>query len=437
MPMPASSFQLDNSYARELQGFSVPWKPEPVPAPTWLFFNAPLADELGLDVAALSGDEGAALFAGNTVPPGAEPIAQAYAGHQFGGFSPQLGDGRAILLGEVIDRAGHRRDIAFKGSGRTPFSRGGDGKAAVGPMLREALVGEWMHAVGIPTTRALAVATGQLVLRGSCCPARCARVAASHIRVGTFQFFAARGDLGACATRRVHDRAPRPGACRRLVASGACRERRGAPGGADRAVDKRRLHPRRDEHRQHDALRRDDRLRPVRVRRDATRPRVQLDRHAGSLRVRQPAEIARGTRAPGRDAAAAARDDLEQARAQAIEVLCAFPALYRAGLLTGQRAGSALAASKVQTTPPTPRSPPSRSPCCTPDAPTSRLRGAAWPMPRPGTRRRCAPRSRTRAHPTHGSRAGASAARARTKVRRGRATPLPRVPRACAASAPS
>ena len=127
-----------------------------------LFFNAPLADELGLDVAALAGAAGAAVFAGNTIPEGAEPIAQVYAGHQFGGFSPQLGDGRAILLGEVIDRAGVRRDIALKGSGRTPFSRGGDGKAAVGPMLREVLIGEAMHALGIPTTRALAVvATGQ------------------------------------------------------------------------------------------------------------------------------------------------------------------------------------------------------------------------------------------------------------------------------------
>ena len=138
----AASLRLENSYARDLQGFSVPWRPEAAPAPRSLFFNAPLAEELGLDAAALAGEAGAALFAGNTVPEGAEPIAQAYAGHQFGGFSPQLGDGRAVLLGEVIDRAGRRRDIALKGSGRTPFSRGGDGKAAVGPMLREVLIGE-------------------------------------------------------------------------------------------------------------------------------------------------------------------------------------------------------------------------------------------------------------------------------------------------------
>ncbi|MDQ6640644.1 MAG: YdiU family protein [Pseudomonadota bacterium] len=190
-------FQLDNSYARDLEGFSVPWRPEAAPAPKSLFFNEPLAQELGLDVGALSGEAGAALFAGNTVPEGAEPIAQAYAGHQFGGFSPQLGDGRAILLGEVIDRAGQRRDIALKGSGRTPFSRGGDGKAAVGPMLREVLIGEAMHALGIPTTRALAVvATGQPVFRETVLPgAVLTRVAASHIRVGTFQFFAARGDV--------------------------------------------------------------------------------------------------------------------------------------------------------------------------------------------------------------------------------------------------
>ena len=195
--MAAASLNLDNSYARDLHGFSVPWRPEAAPAPKSLFFNESLAQELGLDVAALSGEAGAALFAGNTLPEGAEPIAQAYAGHQFGGFSPQLGDGRAVLLGEMIDRAGRRRDIALKGSGRTPFSRGGDGKAAVGPMLREVLIGVAMHALGIPTTRALAVvATGEPVLRETVLPgAVLTRVAASHIRVGTFQFFAARGDV--------------------------------------------------------------------------------------------------------------------------------------------------------------------------------------------------------------------------------------------------
>ena len=144
----------------------MPWKTASVAVPQLVFFNDALAAELGLNAAALSGSEGAALFAGNTLPQGAEPIAQAYAGHQFGGFSPQLGDGRALLLGEVIDRAGRRRDIAFKGSGRTPFSCGGDGKAALGRMLREVLMGESMHALGVPTTRALALAaTGEPVYR--------------------------------------------------------------------------------------------------------------------------------------------------------------------------------------------------------------------------------------------------------------------------------
>src|SRR5512133_90144 len=190
-------FRFDNSYARDLQGLYVPWKPAEVRSPRLLFLNQPLAEELGLAPAALQGDHGAAIFAGNLVPEGAEPVAQAYAGHQFGGFSPQLGDGRALLLGEVIDRAGRRRDIAFKGSGRTPFSRGGDGKAAVGPMLREVLIGEAMHALGIPSTRALAVvATGERVRREQALPgAVLTRVAASHIRVGTFQFHAARGDI--------------------------------------------------------------------------------------------------------------------------------------------------------------------------------------------------------------------------------------------------
>jgi uncharacterized protein YdiU (UPF0061 family) len=192
----AAGLRFDNSYARELEGAFVPWRPATVPAPRLLFLNRPLAAELGLEADALDGEAGAALFAGNALPAGAEPIAQAYAGHQFGGFSPQLGDGRALLVGELIDRAGRRRDLAFKGSGRTPFSRGGDGKAAIGPMLREVLVGEAMHALGIPTTRALAVAaTGEPVFRDRVVPgAVLTRVAASHLRVGTFQYFAARGD---------------------------------------------------------------------------------------------------------------------------------------------------------------------------------------------------------------------------------------------------
>ncbi|MGQ3051565.1 MAG: protein adenylyltransferase SelO [Roseateles sp.] len=191
------SFGFDNTYARELPGTYAPVKPATAPAPRLLFANLPLAQELGLPAAVLQGADAAALFVGNLLPPDAEPIAQAYAGHQFGGFSPQLGDGRALLLGELVDRAGRRRDIAYKGSGRTPFSRGGDGKAAVGPMLREVLMGEAMHALGIPTTRALAVAaTGELVRRDTVLPgAVLTRVAASHLRVGSFQFFAARGEL--------------------------------------------------------------------------------------------------------------------------------------------------------------------------------------------------------------------------------------------------
>ena len=207
-------FRFDNSFARELQGLYVPWRPAVAPAPRLLYLNRSLAAELGLDVTSLDGPAGAAVFTGNALPDGAEPLAQVYAGHQFGGFSPQLGDGRALLLGEVIDRQGRRRDIAFKGSGRTPFARGGDGKAAIGPMLREVLVGEAMHALGIPTTRALAVAaTGEPVQREQSLPgAILTRVAASHIRVGTFEFFASRGDVQSLRrlaeyTLARHDRA--------------------------------------------------------------------------------------------------------------------------------------------------------------------------------------------------------------------------------------
>ncbi len=188
-------FAFDNSYARELPGFYVECRPERVPRPVLLFFNRPLAEELRLDVAGLDAAALAEIFSGNQLPEGARPIAQAYAGHQFGHFSPQLGDGRAHLIGEVIDCHGRRRDIALKGSGRTPFSRRGDGKAALGPMLREVLVGEAMHALGVPTTRALAVvATGEPVYRERVLPgAILTRVAASHLRVGTFQYFWAHG----------------------------------------------------------------------------------------------------------------------------------------------------------------------------------------------------------------------------------------------------
>ena len=186
---------FDNSYARLPDIFFAPVDPTPVEAPRLIKFNRPLAEELGLDAAALE-RHGAAYFSGNVALPGALPLAMAYAGHQFGQFVPQLGDGRAILLGEVTDRSGMRRDIQLKGAGQTPYSRRGDGRAALGPVLREYIISEAMHALGIPTTRALAaVASGQPVYRDRVLPgAVFTRVASSHIRVGTFQFFAARGD---------------------------------------------------------------------------------------------------------------------------------------------------------------------------------------------------------------------------------------------------
>ena len=201
----AARFAFDNTYSRELEGFYVPWKAAQVAQPRLVKFNRDLAEELGLDADALDSEEGARIFAGNEPPEGAVPLAQAYAGHQFGGFVPQLGDGRALLLGEVIDRNGRRRDIQLKGSGPTPFSRAGDGRAALGPVLREYLIGEAMHALGIPTTRALAaVVTGEPVYRERALPgAVLTRVAASHVRVGTFQFFAARGDQA--KVRRLAD----------------------------------------------------------------------------------------------------------------------------------------------------------------------------------------------------------------------------------------
>jgi len=173
--------------------------PTPVENPRLIKFNRDLAAELDLDFEGLSGDTLASIFSGNVVVPGSQPLAMVYAGHQFGQFVPQLGDGRAILLGEVRDRFGRLRDIQLKGSGRTPYSRNGDGRAAMGPVLREYLVSEAMHALGIPATRALAaVTTGEVVIRERRVPgAILTRVAASHVRVGTFQYFAARGDAEA------------------------------------------------------------------------------------------------------------------------------------------------------------------------------------------------------------------------------------------------
>jgi uncharacterized protein YdiU (UPF0061 family) len=181
------------TYVRDLEGLYEPFTAPAAPAPELLVLGEQLAAELGADPDALRRPEGVALLLGAELPDGLRTVAQGYAGHQFGGWSPRLGDGRALLLGEVLDVHGKRRDIHLKGSGRTPFARGGDGKAAVGPMLREHLISEAMHALGIPTTRALAVvATGERIRRETVLPgAVLARVAASHLRVGTFQYVVA------------------------------------------------------------------------------------------------------------------------------------------------------------------------------------------------------------------------------------------------------
>ncbi len=192
-------FPFDNTYVRLPERFYARLDPTPVAAPRLVRVNAGLAERLGLDPDELAGSEGVEILAGNRVPEGAEPIALAYAGHQFGHFVPQLGDGRAILLGELVGRDGARHDVQLKGSGPTPFSRRGDGRAALGPVLREYIVSEAMAALGVPTTRSLAaVTTGEPVYRETALPgAVLTRVAASHVRVGTFQYFAARGDVEA------------------------------------------------------------------------------------------------------------------------------------------------------------------------------------------------------------------------------------------------
>lgn len=203
--MRAPGISLASGYSSLPDRFFARLDPVPVRAPTLIELNRPLAAELGLDLGGLDDERLAALFSGNWIPAGATPIAAAYAGHQFGYFVPQLGDGRAILLGEVLDAHRVPREIQLKGSGRTPYSRNGDGRAAMGPVLREYLVSEAMAALGIPATRALAaVATGEPVYRDTEIPgAIFTRVAASHVRVGTFQYFAAREDLE--ATRLLAD----------------------------------------------------------------------------------------------------------------------------------------------------------------------------------------------------------------------------------------
>lgn len=198
VPEVSSFFELENSYADLGLVFSVPTLPNPVKSPRWIAFNHELAQQLGAQQ--LTENEQCALlpvFAGNARLAGARPIAQVYAGHQFGHFNPQLGDGRAILLSEVLAPKGEKKDIQLKGAGLTPFSRSGDGRAAIGPVMREYLLSEAMHALGIPTTRALAaVTTGQQVYRETALPgAVLTRVASSHIRIGTFEFFARKGDM--------------------------------------------------------------------------------------------------------------------------------------------------------------------------------------------------------------------------------------------------
>ena len=194
-----NAIPFDNSYARLPDQFFSRLDPTPVSRPGPIRVNRPLAESLGIDPDWLASREGIAVIAGNSVPAGAEPIATVYAGHQFGSYNPQLGDGRAILLGEVIGADGKRYDIQLKGSGPTPYSRGGDGRAPLGPVIREYVVSEAMYALGVPTTRALAaVTTGDTVTRQQFEPgAVLARVAASHIRIGTFQFFAAQRDTEA------------------------------------------------------------------------------------------------------------------------------------------------------------------------------------------------------------------------------------------------
>jgi uncharacterized protein YdiU (UPF0061 family) len=202
------SFDLpfDNSYARLPERFYTKMAPTPVARPKLLALNEDLAKRLGWDPAALREDDGVAALAGNLVPGGAEPLAQVYAGHQFGGWSPRLGDGRAILLGEVVAPDGARFDVQLKGSGPTPYSRMGDGRAWVGPVIREYVMSEAMFALGVPTTRALAaVLTGEVVQRETGLPgAVLTRVAASHIRVGTFQYFNAQDDAPALEALVAH-----------------------------------------------------------------------------------------------------------------------------------------------------------------------------------------------------------------------------------------
>lgn len=192
-----STVTFEGRFASELAELAIPWRAEEAPDPRLLVLNEPLAVDLGLDPQYLRSPEGLLLLVGNQLPDGATPVAQAYAGHQFGWYAPRLGDGRALLLGELAHADGQLRDVHLKGSGRTPFARGGDGRAVVGPMLREYILSESLHALGVPSTRSLAVvATGRAVQRETVLPgAVLTRVAGSHLRVGSFQYAQATGDI--------------------------------------------------------------------------------------------------------------------------------------------------------------------------------------------------------------------------------------------------
>src|SRR5690554_6871820 len=191
------AFRTEHSYPQLSERLAASCEPTPVMAPQWIAFNQELAEQLQLPERYSVTDEGLQLYAGNQLPAWSKPVALAYAGHQFANFVPQLGDGRALLLCEVLDKQHQRFDIQLKGSGRTPFSRGGDGRSPMGPVLREYMVSEAMHALGVPTTRALAaIATGELVQRETAEPgAILTRVAASHLRVGTAQYVLALKDF--------------------------------------------------------------------------------------------------------------------------------------------------------------------------------------------------------------------------------------------------
>ena len=378
--------------------------------------------------AALATPEGAELLAGNRVPEGAEPIALAYAGHQFGSFVPQLGDGRAILLGEVVGKDGLRRDIQLKGAGRTPYSRGGDGRAALGPVLREYVVSEAMAALGIPTTRALAAATtGEPVARDALLPGRRA-----HPRGGEPHPHRHLPVLR--RARRPRGRSPRSPRTRSRAttrdAAGTGNDalallervdrRAGVPG---RALARRRVRPRRHEHRQHDHLGRDDRLRAVRVpRRVRSGQEVQLHRQRWALRVREPAaDHARGTsRGSPRRCCRSSRRPRSEAVRLARERLERFVPAFEAAHARRRFApswGSATGRTK-------PRPMPRSRPTCY-DTPRWRRRGLHAVLPAPvrvrrgrrGRRRGGRRSSRTPWRSTSGPSAGERGSAARTSRR--------------------